>query len=443
MPKETLLQESVRETKETLSRFIAQNRVLTITVVAALVAITGIWVNANRNSTNDVDTFLRADQKTLAQSDPDLKPRLGEDNSDQIPGAATSPIIGGSTTGSSIDAMKGINAPVRAPARTIVTKPDGTPVTTKDGVVVTTIVESSPGSGGTTNTTKPSGGGGTTNTTTGTGFDPAAFNSGRIAYVTGGATWTVSPDGSSPLKVASSAYYPAWSRGRTALAVSDRDGNGSSLSYISYTGGRFALTTGPSGTQNGDTSPTWSPDAGQVAFGRMNINGSAEYSGIWVVNKDGSGLHRIASSACMNREPSWSPDGQRIVFWSSRNHCGTNPGETATGEYELYIVNADGTFLRRLGTAPNTASPAFSPDGQQIAFASDRSGGWEIYVMSAEGGEETRITTSPGDDVDPTWSPDGARIAFRSSRNGGGIFTMKADGSDVRFVVAGSQPAWS
>lgn len=443
MPKETLLQESVRETKETLSRYIAQNRVLTITVVTALLAMAGIWVNTNRNSTNDVDTFLRADQKTLTSTG-DLQPRIGEDSSDEFPSASSPSIING-TTGSSIDAMKGINVPVRAPARTIVTKPDGTPVTTKDGVVVTTIVESDPGTGS-TNTTKPSGGGGggSTNTTTGgSGFDPAAFNSGRIAYVTGGATWTISPDGSSPLKVASSAYYPAWSRGRTALAVADRDGGGSSLSYISYTGGRFPLTTGPSGSQNGDTSPTWSPDASQVAFGRMNINGSAEYSGIWVVNKDGSGLHRIASSACMNREPSWSPDGQRIVFWSSRHHCGTNPGETATGEYELYIVNADGTGLMRLGTAPNAGSPSFSPDGQQIAFASDRSGGFEIYVMSADGGGETRLTTSAGDDIDPTWSPDGARIAFRSSRNGGGIFTMKADGTDVRFVVAGSQPAWS
>lgn len=446
VPKETLLQESVRETKETLRRFAAHNRQFTIMLVAIVVAVVGVVVGLSRPDGEDPGTTLRADQKTLVTAgDNDFKNDAGSDVT--YPNALVPGGGGGSaTTGNTIDAMKGINANVRAPARTVVTKPDGTPVTTKDGVVVTTIVESDPssGGGGSTNTTKPSGGGGgSTNTTVGSGgFNPAAFNSGRIAYVSGGATWTVNPDGTDPLRVAGSAFFPAWSRGRTSLAVADKDNPGGSLSYISYTGGRFALTTGPSGSSNGDSAPAWSPSGDQVVFSRIDMNASDRYSSIWVVNRDGSGLRRIAISGCFNRDPTWSPDGNRIVFWSSRDHCGEN-GQPLTGEYELYSMNVDGIGVTRLGTATNSDAPSFSPDGQSIAFASDRSGNFEIYVMNVDGSEQTRLTTSSAEDTYPTWSPDGSRIAFRSSRNGGGIFTMKDDGSDVRFVIAGSQPAWS
>ena len=106
-------------------------------------------------------------------------------------------------------------------------------------------------------------------------------------------------------------------------------------------------------------------------------------------------------------------------------------------------MNSNGTNVVRLGTAINSQAPAFSPNGQTIAFASDRDGNSEIYLMNVDGSGQTRITNAAGDDTDPTWSPDGTRLAYRSSR-GNGIYSMKADGTDVRLVVSGgTQPSWS
>ena len=75
--------------------------------------------------------------------------------------------------------------------------------------------------------------------------------------------------------------------------------------------------------------------------------------------------------------------------------------------------------------------PSFAPSGGLIAFTSFRDGGnGEIYVMNADGSDQTRLTTSPGTDTQPTWSPDGQQIAFRTDRDGDWeIYVMNADGS--------------
>ncbi len=97
--------------------------------------------------------------------------------------------------------------------------------------------------------------------------------------------------------------------------------------------------------------------------------------------------------------------------------------------------------------------PAFSPDGQRIAFRSNRDGNREIYTMNVDGSRVTRITDHPADDADPAFSPDGQRIAFRSNRDHhvGELYTMNVDGSDVSRLTntlegetpeGESQPDW-
>ena len=77
------------------------------------------------------------------------------------------------------------------------------------------------------------------------------------------------------------------------------------------------------------------------------------------------------------------------------------------------------------------AWPVYSPDGRKIAFGSSRSGDFEIYVMNADGSDVVRLTQSSGLDVRPAWSPDGKRIAFTSNRDGNyDIYIVNADGSD-------------
>jgi Tol biopolymer transport system component len=86
---------------------------------------------------------------------------------------------------------------------------------------------------------------------------------------------------------------------------------------------------------------------------------------------------------------------------------------------------------------------SFSPDGRFIAYASDRSGNFDIWVQRVKGGDPVQITHETAQDVQPVWSPDGESIAFHSERNGGGIFVMPALGGHERQISTfGSHPTW-
>ncbi len=129
------------------------------------------------------------------------------------------------------------------------------------------------------------------------------------------------------------------------------------------------------------------------------------------------------------------------------------------GDYAIYGMTATGADQHRLTDErgdPSSFSglqfqtdPAWSPDGQSLAFASARDGSYDIYVMDARGGDTVRLTTSPDEDQQPTWSPDGGKIAFaRSAKDGAShIFVMDADGGAVRRLTDDdapeSDPAWS
>jgi hypothetical protein len=96
----------------------------------------------------------------------------------------------------------------------------------------------------------------------------------------------------------------------------------------------------------------------------------------------------------------------RIAFASNRD-----------GNWEIYVMNADGSGQINLTNNPaDDGVPSWSPDGRRIAFVSNRDGNLEIYVMNADGssGQINRLTNNPADDVVPSWSPDGRRIAFDS-----------------------------
>lgn len=129
---------------------------------------------------------------------------------------------------------------------------------------------------------------------------------------------------------------------------------------------------------------------------------------------------------------------------------------TRDGDYAIYAMNTTEGGEHRLTDAegdPSTPGglffqidPAWSPNGSTIAFASKRSGTFDLYAMSRDGSGSRRLTSTKEDDAQPAWSPDGDRIAFArgaSSR----LFVMNADGSGARRVtdedVEESEPAWS
>ena len=128
----------------------------------------------------------------------------------------------------------------------------------------------------------------------------------------------------------------------------------------------------------------------------------------------------------------------RIAFDSKRD-----------GNDEIYVMNADGSEQTRLtNNLAGSGGPAWSPDGRKIAFYSCRDGNDEIYVMNADGTGQTNLTNNTTYDWQPAWSPDGTKIAFVSYRDGNlEIYVMNSDGLGVRRLTNNSandvMPAWS
>ena len=86
---------------------------------------------------------------------------------------------------------------------------------------------------------------------------------------------------------------------------------------------------------------------------------------------------------------------------------------------------------------------SWSPDGRRVAYAWNRDGNFDIWVQSIDGGEPTRVTSSPADERQPAWSPNGQRLVFRSEDDGGGLFTVDVKGGPVRRIAPdGRRPAW-
>lgn len=197
--------------------------------------------------------------------------------------------------------------------------------------------------------------------------------------------------------------------------------------------------------------PVYSPDGSKIALHRQN---GSKFE-ICVMNADGTNLVVLTSAnpqgeSGENLSPSWSPDGSKIVFASNWN---------GRRKSEIWVMNANGTGLVQLttnvqlgsdGGGPlfgNDRTPVWSPDGSRIAFASTRDGltDTELYVMNADGSNQTRLTDNTADDRNPTWSPDSLRIAFdRNATADIGINIINRDGTNLVNVTHDCfDPSWS
>ncbi len=163
---------------------------------------------------------------------------------------------------------------------------------------------------------------------------------------------------------------------------------------------------------------------------------------IYSVNSNGTSLTRLTSTAGLDEQASWSPDGSQIVFASARNNA------MGSG-LDIYVMDANGQNVKRLtnATSDDTA-PAWSQDGTKIAFQSKRDGNPEIYVMKADGTGQTRLTNNTTQDAEPAWSPNGQKIAFVSNRNGTlNIWVMNANGTGQAALSSSTKPdggpSWS
>jgi Tol biopolymer transport system component len=185
----------------------------------------------------------------------------------------------------------------------------------------------------------------------------------------------------------------------------------------------------------GDTGPAWSPDGSKIAFVRFREGGA----GIWVMNVDGTGARRITDGGPdvdgTDLGPAWSPDGSRIAFAREGR-----PAKAATGNTDIYVVNADGTDVVRLTDDPMMEyAPTWSPDGSRIAFAAyDLAAGGHppsplrLYVMNADGTDVEAL--GPENMEGLSWSPDGTEIAFVDTQTGS-IMAIHPDGTALRRII--------
>jgi hypothetical protein len=178
--------------------------------------------------------------------------------------------------------------------------------------------------------------------------------------------------------------------------------------------------------------PALSPDGRRVAYTQAPSGNDNNYE-IYAVNTDGTDKANLTQSPLVDASASWSPDGSRIAFISSR-----------ASQFDVYTMNADGTDQTRLTTSEFTADPDWSPDGTRIVYAHLG----DIWVMNADGTGQTSVGGTSYDDFEPTWSPDGTKIAFLSRAHGypDEVYVMDANGGNARRETFSenhvSGPSW-
>jgi TolB protein len=223
--------------------------------------------------------------------------------------------------------------------------------------------------------------------------------------------------------------------------------DGSRLAFSSFNGSAweirmysFDLNRMVSFPRYGRTnlSPSWAPD-GKLAFSSSRL-GTPE---IYVVDQSGGNLHRLTNSGTTNVSPTWNRKTGTEIAWVSRR--GDLP--------QIFTMSADGTNVQQITDQGYAVSPSWSPNGQFLIFSWMRHygpgapGAQDIYIMDIANKQWVQLTHDGGRNDFPSWAPDGRHIVFQSNRSGSlQIWTMLADGSNQKQLTtsgSNSEPDWS
>ena len=221
-------------------------------------------------------------------------------------------------------------------------------------------------------------------------------------------TYAMKPDGTNQRRLIAAEqgkrdWFPRWSSGGKKLVFfSDRNGRDCNSPYSLHCA-RFVMNS------DGSNVARFSPDSARFANALAAVNGKS----------------------LVPLEPDLSPDGTQIVF----SHGQRNDADKWRSD--LFLINADGSNLRKIPGTEQSYQARWSPDGRSIVFDSGAWENWQIYLMNSDGSDPHRLTSNTAVDARPVWSPDGRQIAFHSNQHGGKIeiYVMEADGSNQKQLT--------
>ncbi|MEX2555948.1 MAG: hypothetical protein WEB06_09970 [Actinomycetota bacterium] len=268
-------------------------------------------------------------------------------------------------------------------------------------------------------------------------LDRIAFSSSRTGTAQ---IYVMNEDGSGQTRLTDSAPFddmqPAWSPDGTRVAFTRgivyQSANlvASRIVVMDAGGGNEVVVADEPGV---NVRPAWSPDGKRLLYGH-GINPSP--LDVWVMNADGSDKHAVTTSG--DAYPAaWSPDGSQIVF--------------GTQALDIWVMDDDGANQTRLTTTADNYTPNWAPS-DRIVFTSTRDGGGrQVYSMEPDGTDQTRLVEDGAENKFPAWSPDGSRIAYSRSTipcvgaacnliGGYEIYVMNADGSSQTRITNTNPP---
>lgn len=243
------------------------------------------------------------------------------------------------------------------------------------------------------------------------------------------------------------AYDPAWSPDGKRLAVAAASTPTGTIPstdiVVSEADHRFAVGEGCGGSPV-HHSPSWSPEGRRLVF--VNDNPLDLGGGLYIAGLGSKKCTPVTPRALPPPDttdgmPAWSPDGRTIAFVRAHFTVGPN-GLLRNRQARIYLVRPDGGGLEQL--LPTRAeNPSWSPDGRRLVFDD----GHRIASIEADGRHLRYLTDPRGRDADPTWSPDGRTIAFvrypSATSKVGSIWLMDSRGGDSKLLVRNAyQPAW-